>query len=328
MNKYQRNLRDFQDYTEDVLRSRYQTFDDAIRRLASTIANSTPLGEVVAQLPKVDFDEWYKERLETVGGMVGSGDLTWPEDRLERLAMQVEMMKHMGSGKLNILDFSHNFLYTGSRFDDNIAEFVSQIFRPFARDFLRFAHEVPSFSNGLNQHESLHERNAQMNEELTLFVSHSGRDEKIAKALVTLFEKALKISARRIRCTSVNGYRLPAGVETNDRLRTEVFESKLFIALLTPNSLKSLFVLFELGARWGTRKPLFPILAGGTTPDDLKPPLNGLNALSASVGDHVRQLIENAAEALSERLEPISSFSTEVEAVVTASRKVIPHNSN
>lgn len=319
MNVYQRALRDFQDYTDDVSRSRYRTFDDSIRRFVSTLVGTTPLGDVVAQLPQVDFDKWYNEQLTTVGGMVGSGTLTWPDDRCERLAMQIELVRRLASGKPDVLHFTHDFMYVRNDYDDNIAEFIQQIFRPFVRDFLRFVHDSPSFSNGLSQRESSEEPEVTMADELTLFISHSARDAGIAKTLVTLFEKALKISARRIRCTSVDGYRLPVGVDTNEVLRTEVFGAKLFIALLTTNSLNSPYVLFELGARWGARRALYPILAGGATPAHLNAPLSGLNALSASVPDQVRQLVENASEALSERLEPMSSFSAEIEAVVAAS---------
>lgn len=321
MNVYQCALRDFQDYADDVSRSRHRTFNDAIRRLASTLVGTTPLGDVVSQLPRIDFDEWYKAQLATIGGMVGSGTVTWPEGRQERLAMQVEMIRRLASGQLDILDFAYHFMWTGSHHDDNTAEFISQIFRPFVRDFLRHVHDSPSFSNGLRQPESSKEPELPMADELTLFISHSSRDVTIAKAIVTLFEKALKISARRIRCTSVDGYRLPAGADTNEVLRTEVFGAKLFIALLTPNSLDSSYVLFELGARWGARRPLYPVLAGGATPVHLKAPLSGLNALSASLADQVRQLVEDASEALSERLEPMSSFSAEIESVVTASTR-------
>jgi len=319
MNVYQRALRDFQDYSDDVSRSRYRTFEDAIRRLTSTLVASTPLGDVVAQLPQIDFDQWYNAQMDSVGGMVGSGTLTWPDDGRERLAVQVELMRRLALGQLDILAFTQNFMWVRNDFDDNISEFVQQIFRPFVRDFLRLVHDSAPFSNGLRQHEPLQEHEVSMTDELTLFISHSVRDAGIAKAIVTLFEKALKISARRIRCTSVDGYRLSAGADTNEVLRAEVFGAKLFVALLTPNSLNSPYVLFELGARWGARRPLYPVLAGGATPAHLPAPLNGLNALSASVANQVRQLVEDASEALSERLEPISSFSAEVEAVVAAS---------
>lgn len=318
-NIYQRALRDFQDYADDVTRSRHQTFDDAIRRLVSTLVSNTPLGDVIAELPQVDFEEWYSKQLSSVGGMVGSGTITWPVDGRERLAMQVEMVRRLASDRLDVLDFAHNFMCVSSRFDDNIAEFIQQIFRPFVRDFLRFVHDSSSFSEGLHQRTPPQESEVSMAEELTLFISHSAHDSEIAKSIVTLFEKAFKISARRIRCTSVDGYRLPAGADTNHVLRTEVFSAKLFVALLTPNSLSSPYVLFELGARWGTRKPLYPILAGGAMPAQLPAPLNGLNALSMISADQVRQLLEDASEALSQRLEPASSFSAEVEKVVDVS---------
>lgn len=316
MNTYQRALRNFQDFADDVSRSRFNTFTDPIRRLVSTLVPNTPLGDVVAQLPHVDFDVWYAAQRATVGGMVGSGILRWPDESGERLALQVELIRRLASEQLNVLDFTSNFMWTGTNINDNTAEFVQQVFRPFVRDFLRFAHDTPSFEKGLRDRNIAPRREEEM--DLILFISHSAQDAAIAKALIALFEKSLKISARGIRCTSVDGYRLPVGADTNDVLRTEVFGAKLFIALLTPNSLSSPYVLFELGARWGARRPLFPVLAGGARPADLPAPINALNALSASVPDQVRQLVEDASSALSERMEPISSFSAEIDAVVAA----------
>lgn len=320
MNAYQRALRDFQDFSEDVSRANYHTIDDALRRLASAMVPGTPLGDVVRELPAVDFDQWYATQAATGGSMVGSAELAWPADRLERLAMQVELVRRLGSGQLDLLSFSHTFMWASSRHDDNISEFVQQVFRPFARDFLRFVHDDSAFEQGLKRKADLPSE-ATM-DELTLFISHSGADSAVAKALVELFEKALKISARQIRCTSLDGYRLPAGADTNEVLRTEVFGAKLFVGLLTPTSLSSTYVLFELGARWGARRPLFPVLAGGTTTTDLKPPLSGLNALSASSGDQIRQLVEDASASLSMRVEPTASFTPAIEALVSASSSV------
>jgi len=316
MNTYQRALRDFQDFSEDVTRATYHTVDDALRRLASTLVPGTPLGDVVRDLPAVDFVQWFDTQAATGGSMMGSADLAWPASHLDRLAMQVELFRRLGNGQLDLLNFSHCFLWAGSQHDDNISEFVQQVFRPFARDFLRFVHDDAAFEQGLKRVANL-PTEASM-QELTLFISHSAADAAVAKALVNLFEKALKISARQIRCTSVDGYRLPAGADTNDVLRTEVFGAKLFIGLLTPTSLSSTYVLFELGARWGARRPLFPILAAGTSAAHLQAPLSGLNALSASTADQIRQLIEDAGVALSMRVEPMASFSSAIDAVVLA----------
>lgn len=319
MNEYQKALRVFQDYADDVSRSRYRTFEDAVRRFASTLVPGTPLGEVAATLPVIDFDVWYSERAATGGSMVGSASLTWPEDERARLAAQVELIRRLASNRLDIVDFSTTFLWVRNSFDDNTAEFVQQIFRPFVRDFLRYAHDSAVFEQGLHAKDAALPERSAMTESLVLFISHSSTDAETAKALVHLFEKALKISARSIRCTSVNGYRLPAGADSNAVLRAEVFDASLFVALLTPSSLASAYVLFELGGRWGARRPLFPVLACGATPADLRPPLNGLNALSATVSDQVLQLVEDAAAALSLRLEPMATFSAEVAEVVRLS---------
>jgi hypothetical protein len=322
MNDYQRALRDFQDYADDVIRSRGTTFPDCSRRFVSVLAPGTPLGDVTSGLPSVDIARWLRERTANMTSMVGSGDFGWPEEKLERLAMQLALIRKIAAGEIDMFGFMNSFFAAGSRIDDYISQFVQHIFKPFARDFLRFAHDNPFFENSLRSappQPSIGSRPNQM-DELEIFISHGSIDAPVAKLLISLYEKALKVSARKIRCTSVNGYRLPGGVDTNDTLRTEVFETKLFIALLTPDSIKSPYVLFELGARWGARKPLVPLVARGLSASDLPAPLNGLNALSVCVPDQVWQHIQETAEALAKQLEPSGSFSAEMDALVALSR--------
>ena len=242
MNDCQRALRDFQDCAEDVIRSRRTTFPDSTRRFLSVLDPGTPLGEVTSELPIVDIARWLSERTANMTSMVGSGDFAWPDDKLERLAMQLALIRKIAADEIDMISFMNS-------------QFVQFIFKPFARDFLRFAHDNPFFENALRgvPPQSSNRRTTDEMDELEIFISHRSTDAPVAKLLINLYEKALKISARKIRCTSVNGYRLPGGVETNDTLRTEVFGTQLFIALLTPDSISSPYGLFELGARWGAR---------------------------------------------------------------------------
>lgn len=131
---------------------------------------------------------------------------------------------------------------------------------------------------------------------MKIFVSHSSSDAKAAEALVELIRSALNISAKDIRCTSVEGYKLPAGADSNQQLRSEVFECQAFIALLSPASMSSIYVMFELGARWGANRYLAPIMIGGVKGSDLKAPLSAIHAISGASESDIHQLIEDLAQ--------------------------------
>jgi hypothetical protein len=63
------------------------------------------------------------------------------------------------------------------------------------------------------------------NTTLQLFISHAEEDAALAARVITLMEKALRLPASAIRCTSVDGYRLPGGANTIERLRQEVHDA-------------------------------------------------------------------------------------------------------
>ncbi|EKE84251.1 hypothetical protein A10D4_06146 [Idiomarina xiamenensis 10-D-4] len=143
---------------------------------------------------------------------------------------------------------------------------------------------------------------------MKVFVSHSSADKAIAETFVQLVRGALNISSKEIRCTSVEGYKLPAGSESSEQLRSEVFGCDLFIALLSPASMQSVYVMFELGARWGTKRYFAPIMVAGTTPGDLKPPLSGVHAIDGTSESDVHQLLADMGAKLSLPVEGPSTY--------------------
>jgi hypothetical protein len=90
--------------------------------------------------------------------------------------------------------------------------------------------------------------------DLELFISHGGQDSEVAEALIDFLRAALNIPAEAIRCTSVNGYKLRIGDKIDEQLREDVLSAKVLIGIITPNSIESAYVIFELGARWGGEK--------------------------------------------------------------------------
>ena len=91
---------------------------------------------------------------------------------------------------------------------------------------------------------------------IKIFISHSSEDIQLAEGIIDLLKNALRLSSKDIRCTSVDGYRLPGGAKTEEQLRNEVCSCETLIGLISPNATDSLYVLFELGARWGSNKHL------------------------------------------------------------------------
>ena len=159
---------------------------------------------------------------------------------------------------------------------------------------------------------------------MRVFISHDSDDVELAKALVNLLQKSLLLASRDIRCSSVDGYRLEGGVSFDEKLRTEVHEAELVIGLITPHSLQSLYVAFELGARWGIAKPMIPILASGATPDHLGGPLSGINALDCNNESQMSQLLEDSARHLGVRLESASGYLPEIQMLSKLSSEAQP----
>lgn len=148
---------------------------------------------------------------------------------------------------------------------------------------------------------------------MDIFISHSNKDAVIAEVLINLIRKALSIKSKSIRCTSLDGYRLATGAVTDEVLREEIFNSKAFVAIITSNSVDSTYVTFELGARWGSKQPLFPLICDSAGTDLLKAPLTGLNAMNATNSAQIQKFVEDLAELLGKKLEPASTYTKEIE---------------
>ena len=138
--------------------------------------------------------------------------------------------------------------------------------------------------------------------------------------------RLLAIPPDRVRCTSVDGYKLSAGAKTESVLQKEIRKARCFIGLITPDSLKSQFVLFELGARWGSDEHLVPILGKGTNVSVLRPPLSNLNALNSASKSEMEQLVHELAKTLKKSVPLPEIYKSQLSSLMKIKTKIKPSN--
>lgn len=133
---------------------------------------------------------------------------------------------------------------------------------------------------------------------IDIFISHYNGDEEKADILIRILRAALGLKKTQIRCTSVAGYKLPGGASTDETLRQEIVASKVFIALLTEKSVKRTYVLFELGARWGTDKSMKVLVCEPSMSKVVQGPLVNLHCFNGSKTTDIIQLVGECAKIL------------------------------
>jgi hypothetical protein len=182
-------------------------------------------------------------------------------------------------------------------------------------------HQLSSVSEASKQAKSVGDRATLMNNNpIDVFISHSSKDADVAAALIELIRSALNLNSGRIRCTSVPGYMFDAGTPIDEQIRMEVDDSSVFIGLITPNSINSTYVLFELGARWGARRDLSLLLASGAEASDLPAPLKKHSALRCDNAAQVQQFIEGIARKYGYELDRASAYESRVRELVRKSK--------
>ncbi|MDA4131884.1 MAG: toll/interleukin-1 receptor domain-containing protein [Thaumarchaeota archaeon] len=130
-----------------------------------------------------------------------------------------------------------------------------------------------------------------------IFISHAGTDADLARALINLLEAGLEVPSVAIRCTSVDGYKLEGGDDAPEVLRDNLSSSAVVLGILTATSVRSSFVLMELGAAWAFKKRAIPLIGPGASFGDLPGPFKDIHALKMDHGPDMSGLIATVAKA-------------------------------
>ena len=88
-----------------------------------------------------------------------------------------------------------------------------------------------------------------------VFISHSGLPEDMALA-----SKIGNLLTDRLDARVFSTEELSAGENWEGKLRNQLAEADVIVAILSPNAVKSTWVLHEIGAAWGMGKPIIPVV--------------------------------------------------------------------
>ena len=126
-----------------------------------------------------------------------------------------------------------------------------------------------------------------------IFISHSHLDEEIADLLIDFLSESIEISKKDIRCTSDPNHGLDfSSSSISDQLKNDLQNAGALIVLTTIDSLRSPWILFEVGSFWTTDKLVAPIIGPGLTFEDLPGPLRGYRSIRIEDDDVSYQLNE------------------------------------
>jgi hypothetical protein len=136
--KIRRSLRRFEDFAGDLARSDMNTFDDRLNLLMDYCKTDQVFSVIHAQLmsvPNVDFDIWHQQVCSTIKSMVGSGDLKFPTNLEERMALMYQLLNKINEKEVDFFNFTSNFFATSdNRIDSDIYAFNQAIVEPLARE--------------------------------------------------------------------------------------------------------------------------------------------------------------------------------------------------
>lgn len=203
-----------------------------------------------------------------------------------------------------------------------VPHFISDVIGPvrdWAEEVLEVAQEAQEDDASLGDREE-REHTMPPTPPLDLFISHSSYDKPWVEPLARLLETALHFSPKRIRCTSVDRYALTPGASVDSTLKQEVTTARFVLGVITPKSIKSSFVLFELGARWGVDEDGYlAILAPGLDAENLPGPLKGKHAIGVDTPQRLHRLVSHIAGVLDVKVEA-SEYVDQLDAACTAIR--------
>src|SRR5688572_13589793 len=130
-----------------------------------------------------------------------------------------------------------------------------------------------------------------------LYIIHSAADKALAVFVKSQCEEHVK--GLRVFLAS-NAGDIPIGSEWLTEIQTNLQKATSFLLLLTPRSIERRWVWYEAGAAWLSKKPRFPVFAGGLNPGDIPFPLGATQGVALDDPEQAARLFSDLGGLLSD----------------------------
>jgi hypothetical protein len=137
--------------------------------------------------------------------------------------------------------------------------------------------------------------------DLKLFVSHAAEDSAVASRLVDLLKTSLSLNDAEILFTSRVSNGLQPGETVSVGLRAALSRSQIVLALVSPETVRSVYSLIEIGGAW-CRDVLLLGVVRESHRKSLKSPLNEIHSMSLDDRESLEKLIETLRQKLNRPL--------------------------
>lgn len=153
---------------------------------------------------------------------------------------------------------------------------------------------------------------------IKIFLSHSAADEPLASALVDCLMSSMVLDDDELRCTSVAGHKLPVGSDFAATLLEDIGDSSVVVGLVTRHALASSWVLFELGATWGAKKNMKPLVTDEVDLKALPGPVSGRHVARMSSRSDVAQFLEEITRLIAAKPRSAAKVNKAIDTVLAA----------
>lgn len=119
----------------DLQSSQLQTYERPLKKLAQLLRHPD-LEPYNAELTEgLDVEAFIAESEKTGGSMVGSAQLSWPDDPKQALGLTLLLIEKLAEDPGYATNFGHHFFYSGKKVIAGIHALTGQLIIPFVRDY-------------------------------------------------------------------------------------------------------------------------------------------------------------------------------------------------